>query len=368
MAMAPKHINLALQGGGAHGAFTWGVVDRLLEDDRIAIQAVTGASAGAMNAVVLADGLATGCKKEARAKLRAFWEGVADAAASSPFRRTPLDVWRGVWNLDSSPGYIMFDLMSRLASPYDVNPMKLNPLRDLVARLVDFDRVRAAPLHVFVSATNVETGRPKVFHRPELTPDHVMASACLPFMYQAVEIDGVPYWDGGYMGNPPLWPLFDHSDCDDVVIVEINPVSRAGAPRTAREIMDRLNEITFNASLMRELRAIDFVTRLMEDGRLEGTGYRRVLVHAIADEASLSPLGASSKLNAEPAFLAMLFEKGRGAADRWLATKLADVGQRSTLDLRAMFGTEDDPLDGGRIDRAAAYAGKPKRTKARDPA
>jgi NTE family protein len=356
MTKPPKRINLALQGGGAHGAFTWGVLDRLLEDDRIVIDGVTGASAGAMNAVVLADGLARGCKKEARRTLTAFWTGVSESAIASPFRRSALDVWRGVWNLDSSPAYLWFDMLSRVASPYDINPLNVNPLRDLIERLVDFDRVRAGQqLKVFVSATNVETGRARVFQRHELTPDHIMASACLPFLYQAVEIDGAPYWDGGYMGNPPLWPLFDHCDSDDVVIVEINPIQRPGVPRRAREILDRLNEINFNASLMRELRAIDFVTRLIDDGRLDGTGYRRVLVHAIADEAALSALGASSKLNAEPAFLTMLFEKGRLAADRWLSAKLADVGNRSTLDLRAMFGADEDPLDGSRILRRAAY-------------
>jgi NTE family protein len=353
--MKPKLINLALQGGGAHGAFTWGVLDRLLEDDRVEIEGVTGASAGAMNAVALADGLASGCKRDARERLTAFWNGVGAASLTSPLRPTPLDTWRGVWNLDSSPTYMWLDMMSRLASPYDFNPLKLNPLLDMVSRLVDFDRVRSSPVKLFISATNVETGRPKIFEKAEITPTHVMASACLPHMYQAVEIDGVPYWDGGYMGNPPLWPLFDHCDSDDVVIVEINPIHAKGAPTTARGILNRLNEITFNASLMRELRAIDFVSRLIADGRMDGTGYRRVLVHAIADEATLGALGASSKLNAEPRFLSFLFEKGRGAADRWLNASLKDVGVRSSLDLRALFDGDDDPLDGARINRMAAF-------------
>ena len=358
-----KRINLALQGGGSHGAFTWGVLDRLLEDERIEIEAVTGASAGAMNAVALADGLAEGCRIQARTKLKTFWDGVAEAGALSPLRRTPFDALRGTWNLDSSPAFVWFDLMSRLASPYDVNPLGFNPLLDLVGRLVDFERVRASQLKVFVSATNVETGRPRVFHGPALTPEHVMASACLPFLYQAVTIDGAPYWDGGYMGNPPLWPLFDHCVSDDVVIVEINPIVRAGAPRSAREILNRLNEITFNASLMRELRAIDFVTRLIDADRLDGTGYRRVLVHAIADEATLSQLGASSKLNSEPAFLRMLFEKGRAAADAWLEANLDHVGRRSTLDLRALFASDEDSLDGARIDRLATYQRPPRARK-----
>jgi NTE family protein len=353
---AVKAVNLALQGGGSHGAFTWGVLDRLLEDPRIEFEAVTGASAGAMNAVVLADGLARGDREEARAALRRFWESVARASMSSPFRRTPLDAWRGVWNLDSSPGYIFFDLVTRLASPYDINPMQLNPLRDLISELVDFERVRGCgPLKVFISATDVATGRAKVFQKEELTPDHVMASACLPFLYQAVEIDGRAYWDGGYMGNPPLWPLFDHCQTNDLVLVQINPFVREAIPRRAAEIHNRVNEITFNTSLMRELRAIDFVTRLLAEGRLDGTGYRPVYMHMIGDEVTMSALGASSKLNAEIAFLNLIFEHGRTAAEGWLEANFSAVGVRSSLDIRAIFQGEEDPLDGDRISRAAIY-------------
>jgi len=356
MSIAVKGVNLALQGGGSHGAFTWGVLDRLLEDERVQFEAVTGASAGAMNAVVLADGLANGDRAEAREALRAFWQGVARAALASPIRRSPLDAARGVWNLDASPSYVWIDLLSRLASPYDVNPWRLNPLLDLLRRLVDFERVRGCGrLQVFISATNVETGRARVFQREDITAEHVMASACLPYLYQAVEIDGEAYWDGGYMGNPPLWPLFDHSVSDDVVIVQINPFRRPGVPRSAREIQNRLNEITFNASLLRELRAIDFVTRLIEEGRMEGTGYRDVHVHMIGDELTLGSLGASSKLNAEYAFFQMLFEKGRHAADAWLKQSWNCVGAKSSLDLRTVFLDEEDPLDGARIHRAAAF-------------
>lgn len=360
-----KRINLALQGGGSHGAFTWGVLDRLLEDERVHFEAVTGASAGAMNAVVLADGLSNGDRDEARQALATFWTGVARAALASPIRRSPMDAWRGVWNLDASPTYLWFDLLSRLASPYDVNPMGINPLRDLLARLVDFDRVRSCGgLQVFISATNVETGRARVFDREELTPDHVMASACLPYMYQAVEIEGQAFWDGGYMGNPPLWPLFDHSVSDDVVIVQINPFRRSGVPRTAREIQNRLNEITFNASLLRELRAIDFVTRLIEEGRMEGTGYRDVHVHMIGDELTLNSLGASSKLNAEYAFFHMLFEKGRRAAEGWLLQHWDSVGKKSSLDLGAIFLNEEDPLDGARIHRKALFEQRRRQARA----
>jgi NTE family protein len=346
---APKLINLALQGGGAHGAFSWGVLDRLLEDRRIEIEAITGASAGAMNAVALAAGYADGNREEARLSLRRFWEGVLNEARSSPLRRTPFEAMLAGWNLDASPAYVMFDLVTRIASPYDFNPFNLNPLKDLVVELVDFERMRKSSVKVFISATNVETGRAEVWEKKELTADHVMASACLPWLFQAVEIEGVPYWDGGFTGNPALWPLFENCQSDDVVLVQINPIRRPGAPMTARDIINRVNEITFNSSLLRDLRAVDFVTRLIEAGRLEGTGYRRMLIHAIGDEKTLAELGASSKFNVEPDFIDMLFTKGREAAEAWLRANLRHVGARSTVNIRKLFQGEDDSLDGSQL-------------------
>lgn len=352
-----KAINLALQGGGSHGAFSWGVLDRLLQDPRIEIEGITGASAGAMNAVALAAGFAEGDREEARTSLRRFWTGVLDEARTSPLRRSPIEAMLGGWNLDASPLFVMFDLVTRVASPYDFNPFNVNPLRDLVTQLVDFERVRKSPVKVYISATNVETGRAQVWDKRVLTADHVMASACLPWLFQAVEIDGLPYWDGGFTGNPALWPLFDNCTSDDVVLVQINPIRRPGAPTTARDIINRINEITFNASLLRDLRAVDFVTRLIEAGRLDGTGYRRMLMHAIADEASLAELGASSKFNVEPGFIDMLFAKGRDAAEIWLRTSFRHVGQRSTVNVRRLFQGEEDALDGGQL--------KPPRRKPR---
>lgn len=360
----PKAINLALQGGGSHGAFSWGVLDRLLEDDRIVIESVTGASAGAMNAVALADGMACGSTKIARETLARFWNGVADAGKSSPLQRSPFDALRGKWNLDNSPGYIWFDLMSRLASPYESNPFMYNPLRVILEKLIDFERVRGCDaMKLFISATNVETGRARVFSRSELTADHVMASACLPQLYQAVIIDGAPYWDGGFCGNPPLWPLFDHATTNDLVVVQINPFVRPGVPRKAAEINNRVTEITFNSSLMRELRAIDFVSRLLAEGRLEGTGYREVFVHMIGDEDTLRELGPSSKLNTERAFFTLLFERGREAADKWLAANFDAINNRSSLDIRAVFDGEEDPLDGERIHRQATFQTGPAAQK-----
>lgn len=335
---APKLINLALQGGGAHGAFSWGVLDKLLEDGRVQIEAISGTSAGAMNAVVVADGLMKGGEDRARAALHAFWKAVSDAAMGSPIKRSPIDVFMGNWSLDASPSYLFFDLLNRVASPYELNPLNLNPLRDLVEQQVDFETVRTCDkMKIFVSATNVETGRVKVFRRAELTADAVMASACLPFMFQAVEIDGVPYWDGGYMGNPVLFPFFRGCGSRDVVIVQINPLFRAGTPRTAREILNRVNEITFNSSLMREFRAIDFVRRLIEEGKLDTTRHEQVLVHMVHGEDEIKPLGASSKVNAEWPFLTHLRDIGRETAADWLDQNFDKLGKVSTVDLRALF-------------------------------
>ncbi len=335
---ATKTVNLALQGGGAHGAFTWGVLDKILEDGRLEITAISGTSAGAMNAVVAVDGLMRSGITGARAALEGFWHAVSDRARFSLIQRAPLDVLMGRWTLDTSPGYHFFNALTRMLSPYQLNPFNWNPLREVLEDSVDFERVRSCDIiKVFISATNVETGRVKVFDRKQLTADMVMASACLPFMFQSVEIDGVPYWDGGYMGNPALFPLYSYSECNDVVVVQINPIERKGTPTTAQDIANRLNEISFNSSLLKELRAIDFVHRLIAEGKLSPDEYRDIRVHLIENQDELNPLGASSKLNAEWAFLTHLRDIGRRTAEHWLATHFADVGERSTVNLRQMF-------------------------------
>ncbi len=337
----PKHlkaINLALQGGGAHGAFTWGVLDRLFEEDHLWIEAISGTSAGAMNAVVATQGMYDNGADGARQALEDFWRKVSDTARTSPLQRTPLDMLLGNWSLEHTPGYMMLDLMTRLASPYDLNPFDINPLRDLVEEFVDFDKVaRETDMEVFLSATNVETGRVRVFRRHEISTDVIMASACLPFMYKAVEIDGVPYWDGGYMGNPVLFPFIDYSPSSDIVIVQINPIERPGTPRTAHDILNRVNEITFNASLLRDLRAIDFVDRLLEEGKLSADSYRKMKIHVIDGCGDMLKLDASSKLNAEWAFLIHLRDIGRNTAQEWLKKHFDDIETRSTVDIRAMF-------------------------------
>ncbi|MEM6489706.1 MAG: patatin-like phospholipase family protein [Pseudomonadota bacterium] len=332
-----KTVNLALQGGGSHGAFTWGVLDRILEEDRLWIDAISGTSAGAMNAVVAAQGMYDGQAEGARRALHDFWYAVAEAGKGSPIRRSPLDVLFGNWSLDTSPSYLAADLFSRIASPYETNPLNMHPLRDLLDQHIDFDKVRCCnDLGLYLSATNVETGRVRVFKRDEIHRDVVLASACLPHMFQAVEIDGSHYWDGGYMGNPVLFPFIDESPSADIVIIQINPVVRPGVPKTAREIANRVNEITFNASLLRELRAIDFVDRLKSDGYLPDA-YRQMRIHMIEGRKRMRPLGASSKLNTEWAFLRHLFDIGRDAADRWLGRNFDSIGEASTVNVRAMF-------------------------------
>ncbi len=358
-----KLINLALQGGGAHGAFTWGVLDRLFECPDVEIAAISGTSAGAMNAVVAAQGLQYGGPEGARAALYRFWRAVAKAARGSPIRRSPLDVLLGRWSLEHNPAFLAGDLISRVASPYELNPLGLNPLRDLLAEQVDFAKVRACrPVALHICATDVETGRPKVWARGELTLDMVLASACLPTMHHAVEVGGRHYWDGGFSGNPVLWPFFS-SPTEDIVIVQINPVLREGVPRSAREIADRVNEITFNAALLRELRAIEFVSRLLRAGRLPAGHYRDMRLHMVEARKQLRPLGASSKLNAEWPFLRHLHGIGRAAAEKFLARDWPLVGERSSIDMRRMFQGEDGPAPAP----APAEAGRPPSPPAAPP-
>jgi NTE family protein len=339
-----KPINLALQGGGAHGAFTWGVLDKLLEDDRVEIRAISGTSAGAMNAVVLADGLEEGGIEGARSQLKKFWSEISIVARASPIRRAPLDVFTGNWNLDLNPSLMLVDLMQLFASPYQLNPWNINPLKDIIERLVDFERVRksADKMPVYVSATNVKTGFVEVFPPDKITVEMVMASAALPFLYQAVEIGDSAYWDGGYMGNPPLFPLFGQGGTDDLVIVQINPIVRNEVPRTARDIMNRINEISFNSSLIAEFRAIEFVRKLVKEGAVDTSHYRAIRVHRIDGQEKLRALGASSKVNAEWAFLEHLFGIGRDCAERWLDKCWTKVGEEATVNLDEMFKDSSD--------------------------
>ena len=313
-------------------------MDKLLEDGRLQIAAITGTSAGAMNAAAFAQGWTTGGPDGARAAMDSFWSSISRLGTFSPIRRSPFDVLTGNWSMDASPAYNWIDVMSRLVSPYETNPFNFNPILDLLQKTIDFDKVRACTeVKLFVSATNVRNGKIKVFSGDELTPEAVMASACLPKIFQAVEIGGEHYWDGGYMGNPPIFPIFYSTAVKDVVIVQINPIERPQLPRTAREIDNRIDEISFNSSLIRELRAIEFVTRLIDDGKLPADEYTRVHMHRIENSGQLVPLSASSKLNTEWAFLTHLRDIGRNTAEAWLDEHAGSVGEASTIDLRAMF-------------------------------
>jgi len=339
-AQTTKRINLALQGGGAHGAFTWGVLEHLLSDERLVIEGISGSSAGAINAVMLADGLARGGRPEAEKRLADFWRAVSSTGNLPALQRAVAERLLSFTPLEGSPVQAWLDVLSRYFSPYDVNPLNINPLKDLIERFVDFDAVRAcADLQIFVSATNVQTGRVRVFSREKITADAVMASACLPLLFRAVEIDGVPYWDGGYLGNPVIFPFFGTTKTEDVLVVQINPLMRQKTPTSSNEIVNRINEITFNSSLISEYRAIEFVARLIDQGRLpRGMGpgqYRRINVHRIVLDRFGTHFDAISKLSTDYDFFEMLRVNGKRAARRFLDEHFDDIGVRGTVDLRA---------------------------------
>jgi NTE family protein len=329
---APVLVDFALQGGGAHGAFTWGVLDRLLEEAWVSIDGISGTSAGAMNAAVLVDGYVENGANGARSALENFWQQVSRAALLSPLRRTPLDVLLGRWTLDYSPAFVAMDLMARVFSPYDLSPGGANPLRNILAETVHFDRLAQAPIKLFVTATNVRTGRGRVFRNSEITPDVLLASACLPTLFQAIEIDGESYWDGGYSGNPTITPLVRECMSKDTILVQINPVERPELPRSARDILSRVNEVSFNAVLLKELRMIALLRQVAQPENCESASWAQMRIHRISSEMMLE-LGSSSKLNAEWEFLCMLRDEGRRAGEAFLSAHGGDLGRRSTLDL-----------------------------------
>ncbi len=333
-----KPVNLALQGGGAHGAYAWGVLDAFNDDPRIRIEAISGSSAGAMNAVVFVDGLDEGGRSRAKEKLEEFWLSVSTEGSLAPTQRKLVDAWLDATGCVANPAAEWFNAcaraMAEFVSPYTFNPLNINPLREHLANAVDFERINAdGAVKLFVAATNVRTGRGEIFRNPMLTVDHIMASACLPQLFQAVEIDGEAYWDGGYAGNPPLWPLFYETDCDDIVIVQINPIERPHVPHTPDEIADRVNEVTFNASLLAELRAADFVARLITSGVLQSPDYRLERLHRIGGAGRLAKFGAASKFDVSWPFLRELHALGRTDAEAWLRAHFDAIGVEGTLDI-----------------------------------
>ncbi len=331
-AREPVLIDLALQGGGSHGAFAWGVLDRLLEEPWLKIEGVSGTSAGAMNSALLADGFAAGGAEGARKALDTYWRQVAKSARFSPFQRGPVDRLLGRWSLDHSPMFVFMDIMSRLYSPYDLNPRGHNALAPILADQIDFERLRNSPIKIFITATNVRTGRPRIFRNADITPEVLMASAALPTIFQAVEIDGEAYWDGGYSGNPTMAPLVNELTSDDTILIPINPVERPGTPKTAHDILNRLNEISFNAVLIKELKMMALLRKVADVQTGEGAAWGRMRVHMVRNNVT-NKLGASSKLNAEWEFISMLHAEGRKAGEAFLAEHANDIGKRSTLDI-----------------------------------
>jgi NTE family protein len=374
-----KPINLALQGGGAHGAFAWGALDYLLEDGRLEFEGISATSAGAVNAVVCAYGLLKGGREGARRALHDFWRAVADAgAAYRPMTAQWLAVWSGAAPIDhlqlqslfeiprkafatyvqslaelnpfvamftggegrqkspsSNLAGMMFHTLSSMFSPYYFNPANYNPLKGLLETHVDFAELRAARdgVKLHICAANVETGKIRIFKNAELTAQTVLASGCLPQLFQSVEIDGEYFWDGGFIGNPAVFPLIYESRSRDVLIVHIDPIVRKGCPTTAFEILNRVTEVSFNSSLMREMRAIAFVTRLIESDRVKDGGLKQMLMHAVRADETTAQLGALSKISTDWRFLQSLFESGRAAAAQWLDQGYQSIGKTSTIDV-----------------------------------
>ncbi len=337
-----KRINLALQGGGAHGAFTWGVLDHLLEDGRLIIDGISGASAGAVNAVILADGLARGGPEAARQRLAEFWRAASFDGALPASQRAVIDRLMSFVPAVGSPVQAWVDAWSRFLSPYDLNPLNINPLKDLIDRFVDFEAIRKCEdLRLFVSATNVHTGALRVFSRGEITADAVMASAALPYVFRAVEIDGVPYWDGGYTSNPPIFPLLRGRYSPDVLVVQINPLMRRATPTSSKEILHRINEITFNSSLAAEMRVIEFISQLLDRGELTSASgeYRPIHMHRIV-LGEHRPLEPGSRLNNDFDFFETLHRAGKRAARRFLDAHYDDIGVRGTIEQDAKLEAE----------------------------
>jgi len=334
-----KTINLALQGGGAHGAFTWGVLDRLLEEKDLAFEGLSATSAGAMNAAVFAYGLAVDGREGARKALTGYWKRVSEAARLGPLQPSPIDRLLGEHRLTWSPVFSLMGFVTRVLSPYEFNAANFNPLREVVEQSIDFEVLQRpdCPVKLFLSATNVRTGKVKIFTGKDISASAVMASACLPTIFHAVEIDGEAYWDGGYMGNPALFPIIYNCKSTDIVVVHINPLVRKEVPRGADDIMNRINEISFNSSLMREMRAVSFVTRLVTQKRIRGEELPHILIHSIADDEFMGALSATSKYNADWDFLIYLHDQGRRCAGDWLANNFAKLGVESSIDIDQMY-------------------------------
>jgi NTE family protein len=337
-----KKINLALQGGGSHGAFTWGVLDRLLDDERVVVDGISATSAGGMNGAAFSYGYAVGGRHGAKQALTSLWHGIAGITTpewqQSGVPKELAKLGRAYMKA-MAPFLAPFMRMSLNMSPYEFNPFNINPLKKVLEEVIDFDVLARGdgPIKLFLSATNVRTGKIKVFEKSELSADAVLASACLPMVFQAVEIGGAHYWDGGYMGNPALFPLIYSCESHDVLVVHINPLERPEVPESAFEILNRINEVSFNSSLMREMRAIAFVTKLIDDGTITGSQVKRMYMHGIVADEVLTKLGVVSTMNTDWEFLQWLRDVGRRYGEAWLTATWDRLGKESTIDLVALY-------------------------------
>jgi NTE family protein len=327
-----KKLDFALQGGGSHGAYTWGVLERMLQEEDIEIDGVCGTSAGAMNGVCVVYGLAKGGRPKAISLLHEFWKAVSDSGKFSGIKQSFHDRKLGPGNMDHSIGYKMFTMMRDNFAPKQFNPLNINPLEKILLNLIDFDELKKiAPPKLFVCATNVMTCKEKIFGPQEITVKALLASACLPHVFSAVEIDGQFYWDGGYMGNPPLYPLIENTpETNDILLVQINPISIAKVPESVDEIRDRVNEISFNSSLMLELKILDLHRQLAREGKYYEQ-YTKIFLHHISADKDLALLNISSKLNTEWEFLCFLRDKGIEAADNWIKKHKDQIGKQDTF-------------------------------------
>jgi NTE family protein len=335
-----KTVNLALQGGGAHGAFVWGVIDRLLEDGRLGIEAISATSAGAMNAVALASGMSAGGPDAARKSLHDFWQEVSQMDLMFDlFSRW--NQWIQALKLppEYHPFHATIHFLTHTLPPNLLNPLNINPLKSLLSRVIDFERLNVSPNapQLFLNATNIRTGKLKVFQTPDITVESVLASACLPPYFQAVEIDGEHYWDGGYLGNPAIYPLIYRRGSKDVIIAQVTAIRRDALPASAADVLHRITEISFNSSLMREMRAVAFATRLIDNGELDGNKHSRMFIHLIGNDRLMSQLGTATQFHPEWSLLCQLRDAGREAASQWLEQNFDHIGRRSTVDVADMF-------------------------------
>ncbi len=331
----PKPVSLALQGGGAHGAFIWGVLDRLLEDERLVIDGISGTSSGAINAALVADGMAADGRAGARAQLERFWRRISEACESRRRRRfsLPLPAKRKTLNLSTAA--MFYKIMHRLLLPYNFNATTMDPLRGAIADTIDFHRLRASTeIKVFVNATDIRASTMRVFENHEIDADVICASSCLPFLFRPVEIEGAHYWDGSFMGNPALYPLVYDCRANDIILVQTSPFGKQELPRTAPEIIERITELSFASTLVRELRAIEHLNELVSAGGVKRrAGLKRTNMHIVAAAAEMERFQPTSKFRADWGFFEELREIGRNAADRWLATNFDRIGVESSVDL-----------------------------------